>query len=65
MKMVDSINRHLTIFVGIKFINENSSLQTGGTIDKDYPHSSNGWAEIHEPAVKKDYSNQILLFNTK
>tara|TARA_B100001939_G_C16779944_1_gene546516 strand:+ start:148 stop:639 length:492 start_codon:yes stop_codon:yes gene_type:complete len=29
-------------------------LQTGGTIDKDYPHSSNGWAfEIHEPAVKR------------
>ena len=29
-------------------------LQTGGTIDKDYPRSSNGWAfEIHEPAVQR------------
>lgn len=29
-------------------------IQTGGTIDKDYPHTSNGWAfEIGEPAVKR------------
>ena len=29
-------------------------IQTGGTIDKDYPHSSNGWAfEIHEPALER------------
>ncbi len=29
-------------------------LQTGGTIDKDYPHTSKGWAfEIHEPAVSR------------
>ena len=27
-------------------------IQTGGTIDKDYPHTSKGWAfEIHKPAV--------------
>ncbi|MEM1322602.1 MAG: asparaginase domain-containing protein [Bacteroidota bacterium] len=27
-------------------------LQTGGTIDKDYPHTTNGWAfEFGEPAV--------------
>ena len=29
-------------------------LQTGGTIDKDYPKSTKGYAfEIHEPAVKR------------
>ena len=29
-------------------------LQTGGTIDKDYPHTTKGWAfEIHEPAVNR------------
>ena len=29
-------------------------LQTGGTIDKDYPQASKGWAfEIHEPAVSR------------
>jgi len=29
-------------------------IQTGGTIDKDYPHTSKGWAfEIHEPALER------------
>ena len=29
-------------------------IQTGGTIDKDYPKTKNGWAfEINEPAVKR------------
>ena len=29
-------------------------IQTGGTIDKDYPHSSGGWAfEFGEPATKR------------
>ena len=29
-------------------------IQTGGTIDKDYPHTTKGWAfEISEPAVKR------------
>lgn len=29
-------------------------IQTGGTIDKDYPHTTKGWAfEIDEPASKR------------
>lgn len=29
-------------------------IQTGGTIDKDYPHTSKGWAfEFGEPATKR------------
>jgi L-asparaginase len=29
-------------------------IQTGGTIDKDYPKSTKGWAfEIHDPAFKR------------
>ena len=29
-------------------------IQTGGTIDKDYPKSTKGWAfEISEPAVER------------
>ena len=29
-------------------------IQTGGTIDKDYPHTSNGWAfEFGEPATQR------------
>lgn len=29
-------------------------IQTGGTIDKDYPHTTKGWAfEIHDPACER------------
>jgi L-asparaginase len=29
-------------------------IQTGGTIDKDYPHTTKGWAfEFGEPATKR------------
>ena len=29
-------------------------IQTGGTIDKDYPHRTKGWAfEIGEPAARR------------
>ena len=39
-------------------------LQTGGTIDKDYPHTSKGWAfEIHEPAVKRILGKLNPSFN--
>ena len=39
-------------------------LQTGGTIDKDYPKTSKGWAfEIHEPAVKRILKKLNPSFN--
>ena len=40
-------------------------LQTGGTIDKDYPKTSKGWAfEIHEPAVKRILKKLNPSFNS-
>ena len=39
-------------------------LQTGGTIDKDYPKTSKGWAfEIHEPAVERILKKLNPSFN--
>ena len=43
-------------------------LQTGGTIDKDYPHTTKGWAfEIHEPAVSRVLNklNPSFLYEIK
>jgi L-asparaginase len=41
-------------------------LQTGGTIDKDYPKSTKGYAfEIHEPAVKRILQKLNPSFNFK
>ena len=39
-------------------------IQTGGTIDKDYPKTKNGWAfEINEPAVKRILEKVNCSFN--
>ena len=39
-------------------------IQTGGTIDKDYPKTKNGWAfEINEPAVKRILKKVNCSFN--
>ncbi len=39
-------------------------IQTGGTIDKDYPHSSKGWAfEFGEPATKRILEKLNPSFN--
>lgn len=38
-------------------------IQTGGTIDKDYPKTKNGYAfEIAEPAVKRILAKQNISF---
>ena len=39
-------------------------IQTGGTIDKDYPKSTKGWAfEIHDPAVDRILTKLNPSFN--
>ena len=41
-------------------------IQTGGTIDKDYPHTTKGWAfEITDPASKRilDFLNPSFEYN--